>query len=52
MQAEGKSSDCVLKPVAVFPDTTRKDGVLVMCEVMMPDGEDAASVELAGDHSG
>src|SRR3954471_4211275 len=38
-QAEGKSSDCVLKPVAVFPDTTRKNGVLVMCEVMMPDGK-------------
>ncbi len=38
-QAEGKSSDCVLKPVAVYPDTTRKNGVLVMCEVMMPDGK-------------
>jgi len=38
-QAEGKSSDCVLKPVAVFPDSTRKNGVLVMCEVMMPDGK-------------
>ena len=38
LQAEGRSSDCVLKPVAVYPDTTRKNGVLVMCEVMMPDG--------------
>lgn len=38
LQAEGKSSDCILKPVAVYPDTTRKNGVLVMCEVMMPDG--------------
>ena len=38
-QAEGKSSDCVLKPVAIFPDTTRKDGALVMCEVMMPDAK-------------
>ncbi|MBL9213149.1 MAG: glutamine synthetase beta-grasp domain-containing protein [Opitutaceae bacterium] len=38
-QAEGKSSDCVLKPVAVFPDTTRKNGALVMCEVMMPDAK-------------
>jgi glutamine synthetase len=37
-QAEGRSSDCVLKPVAVFPDSTRKNGALVMCEVMMPDG--------------
>lgn len=38
-QAEGKSSDCVLKPVAVYPDSTRKNGVLVMTEVMMPDGK-------------
>jgi len=38
MQAEGHSSDCVLKPVAVFPDGARTNGVLVMCEVMMPDG--------------
>jgi glutamine synthetase len=37
-QAPGGSSDCVLKPVAVYPDTTRKNGALVMCEVMMPDG--------------
>ncbi|MCK9915192.1 glutamine synthetase beta-grasp domain-containing protein [Microbacteriaceae bacterium K1510] len=37
-QAEGRSSDCVLKPVAVFPDATRNNGALVMCEVMMPDG--------------
>ncbi|MBC7979453.1 MAG: glutamine synthetase beta-grasp domain-containing protein [Armatimonadetes bacterium] len=38
-QAEGKSSDCVLKPVAVFPDSSRRNGVIVLCEVMMPDGE-------------
>ncbi|RTL94852.1 glutamine synthetase [Ancylobacter aquaticus] len=37
-QAEGRSSDCVLKPVALYPDPARKNGVLVMCEVMMPDG--------------
>ena len=36
-QAEGKSSDCMLKPVAVYPDSTRKNGALVMCEVYMPD---------------
>jgi glutamine synthetase len=36
-QAEGKSSDCKLHPVAVYPDTTRKNGALVMCEVYMPD---------------
>jgi glutamine synthetase len=38
-QAEGHSSDCILKPVAVYPDTTRKNGVLVMNEVMLPDGK-------------
>ena len=37
-QAEGHSSDCGLKPVAVYPDSTRKNGVLVMNEVMLPDG--------------
>ncbi len=38
-QAEGKSSDCMLKPVALYPDGARENGFLVMCEVMMPDGE-------------
>jgi glutamine synthetase len=37
-QAEGHSSDCVLKPVALYPDAARKNGFLVMCEVMLPDG--------------
>jgi glutamine synthetase len=37
-QAEGKSSDCVLKPVAVYPDPTKENGALVMCEVLNPDG--------------
>ncbi len=36
-QAEGHSSDCMLKPVAVYPDPTKKNGALVMCEVLMPD---------------
>ncbi|HMO63781.1 MAG TPA: glutamine synthetase beta-grasp domain-containing protein, partial [Verrucomicrobiota bacterium] len=36
-QAEGKSSDCKLHPVAVYPDVTRKNGALVMCEVYLPD---------------
>src|SRR6201990_3303441 len=40
-QAEGHSSDCVLKPVACYPDAARENGVLVMCEVMMPDGKTA-----------
>ncbi len=39
LQAEGRSSDCVLKPVAVYPDPVRTNGALVMCEVMMPDGK-------------
>ncbi len=38
-QAEGKSSDCLLKPVALYPDSTRKNGFLVMCEVLLPNGE-------------
>ena len=37
-QAEGHSSDCVLKPVAVFPDPTKTNGAIVMSEVMLPDG--------------
>jgi glutamine synthetase len=37
-QAEGSNSDCILKPVAVFPDPARVNGALVMCEVMLPDG--------------
>src|SRR5712672_2673183 len=36
-QAEGKTSDCMLKPVAIYPDTTKKNGALVMSEVFMPD---------------
>src|SRR5207253_7678003 len=36
-QAEGKTSDCFLKPVAVYPDTTKVNGAIVMCEVFMPD---------------
>ena len=38
MQAEGKSSDCILKPVALYPDAARKNGFIVMSEVMHPDG--------------
>ena len=38
-QAEGHSSDCILKPVAVYPDTTKKNGAIVMNEVMLPDGK-------------
>ena len=38
-QAEGGDSDCMLKPVAIYPDSTRRNGALVMCEVMLPNGE-------------
>ena len=38
MQAEGKSSDCILKPVALYPDAARKDAYIVLSEVMLPDG--------------
>ena len=38
MQAEGKSSDCILKPVALYPDASRKDAYIVMSEVLHPDG--------------
>jgi glutamine synthetase len=37
-QAPGNSSDCLLSPVAVFPDPVRRYGFLVMCEVLSPDG--------------
>jgi glutamine synthetase len=37
-QAEGGSSDCLLKPVAIFPDPDRKNGYLVMTEVLNADG--------------
>ena len=37
-QAPGANSDCVLQPVASFPDPIRGgDDVLVMCEVLLPD---------------
>ncbi len=38
LQADGSNSDCILKPVACYPDPARTNGVLVMCEVMNPDG--------------
>lgn len=37
-QADGSDSDCMLKPVALFPDPARTNAVLVMCEVTLPDG--------------
>jgi glutamine synthetase len=38
MQAEGKSSDCVLKPVALYPDASRKNAFIVLSEVLLADG--------------
>ncbi len=37
-QAEGGSSDCLLKPVAIFPDPGRTNAFLVMTEVLNADG--------------
>ena len=37
-QADGSSSDCLLKPVAIIPDPDRKNGYLVMTEVLNADG--------------
>ena len=37
-QAEGGSSDCILKPVAIYPDPERVNGYLVMTEVLSSDG--------------
>ncbi len=37
-QATGGSSDCLLKPVAVFRDPARRNGWLVMTEVLNADG--------------
>ena len=42
-QAEGNSSDCLLKPVAIFPDPNRLNGYLVMTEVLNADGTPHAS---------
>ncbi len=37
-QAVGNSSDLLLKPCRLFKDPTRKNGILVMCEVLNSDG--------------
>ena len=38
-QAKGDSSDCLLKPVAIYPDPDRINGYLVMTEVLNAKGE-------------
>ena len=48
-QAEGGDSDCILKPVAVFADSGRPGkAALVMCEVMLPNGDPHPSNSRAG----
>ncbi len=37
-QAKGNSSDCLLKPVRLFPDPSRTNSFLVICEVLNADG--------------
>jgi glutamine synthetase len=37
-QAEGNASDCLIKPVAIFPDPARESAYLVMTEVLNADG--------------
>ena len=37
-QADGSDSDCLLKPVAIYPDPGRKNSYLVMTEVLNADG--------------
>tara|TARA_R110002073_G_scaffold195786_8_gene354845 strand:+ start:1714 stop:2727 length:1014 start_codon:yes stop_codon:yes gene_type:complete len=37
-QAAAGFSDCLLKPIAIFPDPDRINGYLVMTEVLNPDG--------------
>lgn len=39
LQADGSDSDCMLKPVAIYPDGARHNGFLVMSEVMLPNGD-------------
>jgi len=38
-QADGSSSDCILKPVALYPDGGRNNAFIIMCEVMLPNGD-------------
>ena len=37
-QADGSESDCLLKPVCIFPDPGRKNSYLIMTEVLNADG--------------
>ena len=46
-QAEGSKSDCVLKPVALYPDASRENAYIVLSEVMHPDGTPHSTNERA-----
>jgi glutamine synthetase len=37
-QAEGSSSDCILKPVRLYREIGQNSKIYVLCEVMKPDG--------------
>lgn len=39
LQADGHDSDCILKPVRLYPDGGRKNAFIVLCEVYLPSGE-------------
>ena len=43
LQASGGSSDCLLKPVAIYPDPSRVNGYLFMTEVLNADGSNHPS---------
>jgi glutamine synthetase len=47
-QAEGHSSDCLLKAVRMVPDPARQNASLVLCEVLTPDGSPHESNTRAG----
>ncbi|MEX0325960.1 MAG: glutamine synthetase beta-grasp domain-containing protein [Puniceicoccaceae bacterium] len=38
-QAEGSDSDCILKPVRLYPDAGRNNAFIVLCEVYLPSGD-------------
>lgn len=39
LQADGSDSDCILKPVRLYPDAGRNNAFIVLCEVYLPSGD-------------
>lgn len=39
LQADGSDSDCILKPVRLYPDAGRNNAFIVLCEVYLPNGD-------------